>query len=109
MSDTAKLLINVLLDQTALWADRHDAALDLSEYNEDQVVAALLTVACNPNEEQTIIATCGESLGLIWIQRKQLDLNSLYRLTDAAKSEALAVINHYQPTWISDNHIPFSD
>lgn len=101
MKNSENLLIQILKDKDADWSDRHDAALDLSNYYNDDVVSALLEIAQDSQEDDTLLATCGESLGLIWINKEELNPTDFFSLTIAARDEALSVIHFNKPDWIT--------
>jgi hypothetical protein len=90
-------LIGVLLDETAEYGDRGDAAMDLSEYDGADVEAALAHVACDPAADEMIADSCGESLAEIWCRKGQLDEAVLLRLTPASLPIALAMLRAGPP------------
>ncbi len=55
-------LISVLLDQSAPYGDRSDAAMDLCEFDLPEAVAALRQVVADPTEDPDLRETCQESL-----------------------------------------------
>ncbi len=55
-------LISVLLDQSAEYGDRHDAAMDLAKYDEPEAWEALTRVKNDPNEEPDIVEEAEQSL-----------------------------------------------
>lgn len=83
-------LIDILLDSTAPYGDRHDAAMDLVAFDRPDVIAALLTVACAPTEDEALLDACGESLGEIWARSGSVPHEQLARLMPVALSLALA-------------------
>lgn len=62
-------LISVLLDRSAEFGDRHDAAMDLAGFDEPEVWEALTRVKNDPNEEQDIVEEAEQSL--LEIQRRK--------------------------------------
>ena len=87
MNTQAALLIDTLLDQSALLADRDDAAMDLGAYNDDNVLDALIRVARNKDEHEMILASCGESIADIWLARRYYNQEVFDSLTNAAQHE----------------------
>ncbi|KAB2861535.1 MAG: hypothetical protein F9K39_13045 [Exiguobacterium chiriqhucha] len=86
-------LIEILLDKTASDAERDDAAIDLGYILEDEdVEAALLTVANDEKTDEMIRASCGESLAQIWIAHNQVSREKLALLTGVALLEAISMI-----------------
>lgn len=55
-------LIAVLLDTSAPCGDRHDAAMDLSAFDEPQALAALEQILADPSEDRDLVETCQESV-----------------------------------------------
>lgn len=92
-------LISVLLDQSAEYGDRDDAAMDLGAYDEPEAEAALLSVACLPETDPDLAERCGESLGEIWSRRASLSRGGLLKLTGAAREEALRILEARRPEW----------
>jgi len=92
-------LIGVLLDESAEYGDRDDAAMDLGAYDEPEAEEALLSVACLPETDPNLAERCGESLGEIWSRRASLSRGGLLKLTGAAREEALRVIEASRPEW----------
>mgnify|MGYP001561325861 CR=1 FL=1 len=94
-------LIRVLLDPTAEFGDRDDAALDLGAYAQPEAEAALLRVACDPSSDLQLVDTCGEALGEIWCRKGKLNLEAIQQLPDAARLTATAVIESQRPEWVA--------
>jgi hypothetical protein len=59
-------------------------------------------VANDLTEDYLIRASCGETLAEIWITNNQFDLDSLLKLIDVAKSEALGLIKSKKPNWYEE-------
>lgn len=55
-------LIRVLLNRDAEFGDRHDAAMDLSEFDGEFVESALEQVINNKQEDADLIEECEQSL-----------------------------------------------
>ncbi len=95
-----KQLIAVLKDKSARIDERDDAAMDLSSYDTPEVCAALLEVALDPETDEIIAASCGESLAEIWDTRGTIDIQSLDLLSGPARAEALNYLQAKHPEWI---------
>lgn len=95
---TAKSLAEVLLDKTARWDERDNAAMDLRKYDDDEGLRALIQVACSP-EDDLILDSCGESIEEIWVRRGIYDLSTLNRMTAYAQKSALAVLRYNRKDW----------
>ncbi|QNN69441.1 hypothetical protein [Thermomonas carbonis] len=59
-------LITVVLNQAAPFGDRHDAAMDLGEYDEPEAEAALLQLVQDQSVDPDIADAAGESIWSIW-------------------------------------------
>ena len=81
-------LIQLLLDEQVDDATRDDCAIDLSEFIDDEVVIALISVANNLKDEEMVRESCGESLAEIWIKKNQINYDVLNNLQEPARSEA---------------------
>ncbi|WP_068469661.1 hypothetical protein [Candidatus Protochlamydia phocaeensis] len=94
-------LVKTLLDKTASISERDDAAIDLGNFDNDQALNALLTVASDLKEEYSIMDVCGESIAQIWVKRNQLDLVSYKNLHPNAQYEAKMYIKINKPDWLT--------
>lgn len=101
MTDRVDLLINVLLDSAAREDERDDAAMDLGKFNDNRALKALLKVASNPNECETILDSCGESIGEILVKQEKYDFALLNKLAPTAKDAAYSFIKAAKPEWPS--------
>lgn len=71
-------LIAVLLDSTAREDERDDAAMDLADFDGNDVVQTLYTVATDQSlQSEMIKGSCGESLASIWIRTGTIDFEML--------------------------------
>ncbi len=66
-------LISILLSSSAPFGDRHDAAMDLGEFDAAEAEAALLQVVLNLFEDSDIADAAGESLWSIWTRTGKSD------------------------------------
>jgi hypothetical protein len=94
-------LINVLLDYTAREDERDDAAMDLGLYNDSRALSALAKVGINPNENSTVLDSCGESIAKIMLKQEKYDKELLDRLAAPAKYSAYAFIRETKPEWLN--------
>jgi len=76
MSDTVDLLIKILFDKSAREDEKHDAVMDIGQFNDDRALNALVLIANDPSSNQTILDACGESIAQIWMKRNQFDIES---------------------------------
>lgn len=100
MFDKKNLLIGILLDKTASDYERDDAAMYLAKYNDDSVTKALLIIASNPNDNETVLETCGETLGLIWLDQNMFNKKAYDLLTRIARHGAYTFIKANKPEWV---------
>ncbi len=104
--DRQKSLIRLLIDQSALDADRDDAAMDLGEEFEDEMTLnSLIQVASNPKEIDMILSSCGESIGKIWVKKKYFDEQIYKKLPKFAQDGIYCVIKNRTPSWIQKFHL----
>lgn len=66
-------LVAVLLDRSARIDERDDAAMYLARSNDDAAVAALLGIASDPDEDELLRASSGESLAQIFVRSGRSD------------------------------------
>ena len=90
-------LISLLLDRTAEFGDRDDAAMDLGTFDQLEVVSALATVAADPTEDDDLVARCGESLAQIWAKRGSVNEGMFERLRSTAQVEIRAYLRARAP------------
>lgn len=91
--DIIEGLVSVLLDFTAELSERDDAAMDLGEFDDERALSALYQVANNHTEDETLAASCGESIAQIWLRRGACDEQILETLHPSASSEVLALVS----------------
>lgn len=96
-------LIEVLLDPNAGADERDDAACDLGESDSDRALDALLCVGADADVDETILASCGESIGQIWVRRGLRDRESWDALQSATRIELQAYLKVSQPDWLDDD------
>ena len=58
MAKNQDLLIEILLDSNASLAERDDAAIDLSSFDEDAVLIALIEISLTGNLTENQIISC---------------------------------------------------
>ena len=69
------LLIEILLDPCAEDGEKDDAAMDLAEFNNEDVLNALTQAAINAKKNDFFLNSCGESIAEIWIKNNKFDSN----------------------------------
>ena len=83
-------MIRELVDVQLDMGTRIDLAMCLSESDEPGVEEALVSVAANPNEFESLRDACGESLGEIWARRGVIPDSICRGLTPCARDIAIA-------------------
>ncbi len=79
-------LIAVLLDRGAdPGNDRSDAAMDLSRFDEPEALDALIAVASDASEPESLLDDCGDSIGEIWWRQGVFDASVFARLAPVAQ------------------------
>ncbi|CAM4196542.1 hypothetical protein [Paenibacillus tarimensis] len=100
MESKVKQLINVLLDVMAREDERDDAAIDLGNFEGDEVIQALCTVATDVSScSEMVKGSCGESLALIWIRTGEINFKLLSQLEGTALDEAIGLIKERRTDW----------
>lgn len=92
-------LIALLLDETAEFGDRDDAAMDLGLFDEESAEAALLRIATASHEDAELVEQCGESLAVIWCRKNKLDRTVMNSLQPPALSILTAYCRNHRPDW----------
>ena len=95
-------LLKHLLDKTMDLGVRDDCAMDLADYDGEDVLQALYECASDPNEDNIIQSSCGESLAEIMVRTSTLSKKYFHKLSDFSKAEFEGYIRHYKPEWLSD-------
>lgn len=99
MSTKIDLLIMILIDKTAREDERDDAAMDLGKFDDAKALDTLLKIACDPDENATILDSCGESIAKILIRRKNHRQDIVDQLAPIARRAANAFIKEVMPEW----------
>ncbi|WP_068469657.1 hypothetical protein [Candidatus Protochlamydia phocaeensis] len=100
LEEKEKLLVGILFDKNASITEKDDAAMYLEKYDSDYVLNALIKAAQDPTESTTVLETCGESIGSIWVRRNQFDEKSYYSLVKDARDGIYFVVESRKPDWI---------
>ena len=78
-------LISVLLNSSAEFGDRHDAAMDLSEHDEPAAEQALLRIALDVANDSDLADEAGHSLLEIWRRKGKHDSDLVARMHPEAR------------------------
>ncbi|WP_027085176.1 hypothetical protein [Cohnella panacarvi] len=93
-------LIEILRDPLSSEADKDDAAIELGNHFEDEeTIDTLIKVSNIGDIDEMIAASCGESLGHIWLRKAQIDYEKLACLKGIALTEALSLIKRQRLDW----------
>lgn len=92
-------LKSVIYNDTSRDDEIDDAVMDLSKFDDEEVIQILMKVANDASFDQMIRASAGESLADIWIRRSIIDYRQLGNLTEIALKEALAMIKSKRADW----------
>lgn len=92
-------LITLLLDETAEFGDRDDAAMDLCQFDEPSVEVALLRIAMSSDEDPELVERCGESLAVIWCRKNKPDRTKINCLQPTALGILTAYCRDHRPEW----------
>ena len=91
--------IQILLNKTASISERDDAAIDLGNFDSEEALDALLSVARDKEDDDSIMDVCGESIAQIWVRRNQIDIEAYKNLHPYAQHEAKMYIEMNKPEW----------
>jgi hypothetical protein len=78
-------LISVLLNPSAEFGDRHDAAMDLAAYDQPAVEQALLGIALDAASDADLADEAGHSLWQIWRRKGKQERELVARMHPAAR------------------------
>ncbi|MCX7569186.1 hypothetical protein OS242_04375 [Tumebacillus sp. DT12] len=93
-------LLEILTDPTASDAEKDDAVIELGENFQDaETVDILIKVSNDNNCDEMIKASCGESIGQIWLSTQQISYDKLTYLNGIALTEVLSLIKTQRPDW----------
>lgn len=97
------VLIELLINEDALDADRDDAAMDLGEEFEDEsVLETLFKVGGNHNEPDMILNSWGEAIGKIWVKHGRFDKKKYISFPKPTKDGIYCVIKNRNPIWLKE-------
>lgn len=109
MNDTSDALIKLLFDKTASITERDEAAVALGEFSDWKIIEALLLKAKDLNENELVLNSCGESLGIIWTNQNFFDEKAYHALQGTARYGVYVVIKSRKPKWIEQYHLEKDD
>lgn len=93
-------LLEILLDPSSSDAEKDDAVIDLGiNFQDEETIDILIKVSNDNDYDEMIAASCGESLGQIWLSTQQIDFEKLSFLKGIALLEALSLIKAKRPDW----------
>jgi HEAT repeat protein len=92
-------LITVLLDKSARFDERDDAASDLAAYDDDQALNALIRIATDATEDYVLLETCGEAIAEIWLRRALFDPAVYALLAKPPTLDFDAIFRTSHPDW----------
>ncbi len=99
MKTDKEKLIAVIYNDASRDDEIDDAVMDLSKFDDDDVIQILMEVANDASFDNMIRASAGESLADIWIRKSIVDYKQLASLTEIALKEALALIKSKRADW----------
>ena len=101
MKDHVQLLIDILLDRMAREDERGDAAIDLRAHKDIRALEALTKIASDPNEDDTIVDNCAESIGEICVAMNCFNENSFRNMIPFAQKRVFDFIMAHSPKLIN--------
>lgn len=106
---SSEKLIEILLNPSITAAERDDAAMALSKFNDTLVINALFKIAVDSSVDTTVRASCGESLATIWLNKGDVDLDKLSKLEGEAWGEAIKLIQIEKNDWIKELSLKYPE
>jgi hypothetical protein len=86
------LLIEILLDPTSSDSEKDDAVINLgNNFEDEETIDFLIKVSNSMEFDGMIAASCGESLGEIWLRKGRINFEKLSRLKGNVLNEALSL------------------
>ncbi|MCG7377843.1 hypothetical protein MH215_12635 [Paenibacillus sp. ACRSA] len=93
-------LLEILRDPKASDAEKDDAVIELGENFQDaETVDMLIKISNESNYDEMIKASCGESIGQIWLSTQHISYEQLSELKGIAFTEAISLIKAQRPDW----------
>ena len=94
------ILIEILLDSTSSDAEKDDAVIEIgNNFEDEETIDVLIKVSNSMKTNDMIVASCGESLGHIWLRTKEINYEKLSYLKGIALNEALSLIKEQRLDW----------
>jgi hypothetical protein len=93
-------LTELLFDTSASITERDDAATELGEISDVRSAASLISKAKDLNENELVLNSCGESLGMIWSKQNAFDEKAYRILSGTARYGVYVAIKSRKPEWI---------
>lgn len=92
-------LVAVLLDRNAPFGDRHDAAMDLARFDEDEAERALTSCLLDELTNQDLADACAESLAEVWARKRRVDERVVQAVPSHAAGILFATLDVLFPNW----------
>lgn len=93
-------LLEILVDPTSTDAEKDDAVIELGvNFQDAETVDILIKISNESNCNEMIAASCGESIGQIWLTTQQINYEKLSYLKGIALTEVLSLIKAHRFDW----------
>lgn len=102
MKDEAHLLVEILLDKNECLDARDDAAMDLGEYKDLEVLTTLVGVSSNPYENEMILDSCAESISEILVSLNLFNKDVIERVIPFAGKRIVRDVRARNPKLIDE-------
>jgi hypothetical protein len=93
-------LIKLLSDKSIDLGVRDDCAMDLAAFDSDDILEILHKFGSDPNEDQIIKCSCGESLAEIMVRTGVFRIEYILGLSSSAMAEFRGYIENCKPDWL---------
>ena len=70
------------------------------DFDDERVLKSLFYIASNPKENDTVLNSCGESLGAIWTRSGIFDEKKFRAMAGTARHGVYIVVKSRKPEWV---------
>ncbi|MDP1608650.1 MAG: hypothetical protein Q8L98_04995 [Chlamydiales bacterium] len=103
MTNQTQLLIEILLDRSARYDERSDAAIDLGSYKDIRVLKALTSIVSDPNEDDMIVDQSAESLAEICVALNIFNESEFRKMVAFAPRIVFGFVMYYKPEVVPES------
>lgn len=97
---TEKLLVEIIMDKNADWAEKQDALFDSQDYGEPFIGDALLYLISDDDEDYNLRCDACETLASVWVNSDKYDLDKFSKIPQFYKERIIFHLKDDRPDWI---------